>query len=66
LAMAGVEQMRASLNADVRTGLRVNTIDRVAKTIQVDGETIPYESLILALALMCFARIWEAMAVSES
>ena len=54
LAMAGVEQMRASLKADVRTGSRVNAIDRVAKTLQVDGESIAYESLVLALGADVF------------
>ena len=54
LAMAGVGQMRESLKADVRTGVRVNAIDRVAKTILVDGETIPYGALVLALGADVF------------
>ncbi|MDO8267392.1 MAG: FAD-dependent oxidoreductase [Moraxellaceae bacterium] len=54
LAMAGVEQMRESLKADVRTGLRVNAIDRVARTIQVEGETIAYGALVLALGADVF------------
>ncbi|MFP5464177.1 MAG: NAD(P)/FAD-dependent oxidoreductase [Gammaproteobacteria bacterium] len=54
LAMAGVEQMRESLKADVRTGVRVNVIDRAAKTIQADGETIAYEALVLALGADVF------------
>lgn len=54
LAMAGVEQMRESLKADVRTGVRVNAIDRAAKTILVDGETIAYGALVLALGADVF------------
>lgn len=54
LAMAGVGQMRESLKADVRTGVRVNAIDRVAKTILVDGETIAYGALVLALGADVF------------
>ena len=54
LAMAGAEQMRESLKADVRTGVRVNAIDRAAKTILVDGETIAYGALVLALGADVF------------
>ncbi|HCT39970.1 MAG TPA: FAD-dependent oxidoreductase [Moraxellaceae bacterium] len=54
LAMAGVEQMRESLKADVRTGVRVNAIDRAAKTIQVEGETISYGALVLAVGADVF------------
>lgn len=54
LAMAGVQQMRDSLKADVRTGVRVNAIDRAAKTLLVDGETIAYEALVLALGADVF------------
>lgn len=54
LAMASVEQMRESLKAEVRTGVRVNAIDRVAKTIQVEGEVIAYEALVLALGADVF------------
>lgn len=54
LAMAGVQQMRDSLKADVRTGVRVNAIDRAAKTLLVDGETIAYEALVLAVGADVF------------
>ena len=54
LAMASVEQMRESLKAEVRTSVRVNAIDRVAKTIQVEGEVIAYEALVLALGADVF------------
>jgi rubredoxin-NAD+ reductase len=54
LAMAGVEQMRESLKADIRTGVRVNAIDRAAKTLQVEGETVAYEALVLALGADVF------------
>ena len=40
LAMNTVEQMREQLKADIRTGVSVNAIDRNAKTLQVEGETI--------------------------
>jgi rubredoxin-NAD+ reductase len=54
LAMNGVEQMREQLKADIRTGVAVNAIDRVAKTIQVEGEIIPYGDLVLALGADVF------------
>lgn len=54
LAMASAEQMAASLKADVRTGVRVNAIDRAAKTLRVDGETVTYEALVLALGADVF------------
>lgn len=54
LAMASAEQMAASLKADVRTGVRVNAIDRAARTLQADGETIAYEALVLALGADVF------------
>ena len=49
LAMNTVEQMREQLKADIRIGVSVNAIDRVAKTLQVEGESIPYGDLVLAL-----------------
>lgn len=54
LAMNSVEQMREQLKAEIRTGVRVNAIDRVAKTIQVEGETIAYGDLVLALGADVF------------
>lgn len=54
LAMNGVEQMREQLKADIRTGVAVNAIDRAAKTIQVEGEIIPYDDLVLALGADVF------------
>lgn len=54
LAMNAVEQMREQLKADIRTGVRVNAIDRVAKTIQVEGEIIAYGDLVLALGADVF------------
>lgn len=54
LAMNSVEQMREQLKAEIRTGVSVNAIDRVAKTLQVEGETIPYGDLVLALGADVF------------
>lgn len=54
LAMNSLEQMREQLKADIRTGVSVNAIDRVAKTIQVEGEIIEYGDLVLALGADVF------------
>lgn len=54
LAMNSVEQMREQLNADIRTHVRVNSIDRVAKAITVEGEAIAYGDLVLALGADVF------------
>lgn len=54
LAMSSVEQMREQLKAEIRTGVRVNAIDRAAKTLQVDGETLAYDTLVLALGADVF------------
>lgn len=54
LAMNSVEQMREQLKADIRTGVRVNAIDRVAKTLQVEGEIIAYGDLVLAVGADVF------------
>lgn len=54
LAMASVEQMREQLKADIRTGVRVNAIDRAAKTLSVDGATIAYGDLVLAVGADVF------------
>lgn len=54
LAMNAVAQMREQLKADIRTGVRVNAIDRVAKTVQVEGELIAYGDLVLAVGADVF------------
>lgn len=54
LAMNSVAQMREQLKADIRTGVRVNAIDRVAKTLQVEGELLPYGDLVLAVGADVF------------
>lgn len=54
LAMNSLEQMREQLKADIRTGVSVNAIDRVAKTIQVEGEIIAYGDLVLAIGADVF------------
>jgi len=54
LAMSGVEQMREQLKVEIRTGVSVNAIDRAAKTLQLEGETIAYSTLVLALGADVF------------
>lgn len=54
LAMNSVEQMREQLKAEIRTGVSVNAIDRVAKTLQVEGEAVAYGDLVLALGADVF------------
>lgn len=54
LAMNAVAQMREQLRADIRTGVRVNAIDRVAQTLQVEGEIIAYGDLVLAVGADVF------------
>lgn len=54
LAMNSLEQMREQLKADIRTGVSVNAIDRVAKTLQVEGEIIRYGDLVLAIGADVF------------
>lgn len=54
LAMGGVEQMREQLKADIRTGVRVNAIDRATQTLQLDGDTLEYGELVLALGADVF------------
>jgi rubredoxin-NAD+ reductase len=54
LAMSNVELMRTQLSAEIRTGVRVNAIDRAAQTLQVEGETIAYSELVLAVGADVF------------
>ncbi|MDP2228118.1 MAG: FAD-dependent oxidoreductase [Moraxellaceae bacterium] len=54
LAMGSVEQMREQVKADIRTGVRVNAIDRTAKTLMLDGDTLEYGELVLALGADVF------------
>jgi rubredoxin-NAD+ reductase len=54
LAMNAVAQMQEQLKADIRTGVRVNAIDRVAQTLQVEGEIIAYSDLVLAVGADVF------------
>lgn len=54
LAMNSTDQMREQLKAEIRTGVSVNAIDRVARTLQVEGEIIPYGDLVLALGADVF------------
>ena len=48
LAMQTAEQMAAQLKADIRTHATVTAIDAAAKTVTVDGATLPYDKLVLA------------------
>lgn len=54
LAMNSVEQMREQLKAEIRTNVLVSEINRAAKTITVEGETIAYGDLVLALGADTF------------
>ncbi|MDP1541264.1 MAG: FAD-dependent oxidoreductase [Moraxellaceae bacterium] len=54
LAMATPEVMAEQLNATVRAGATVSAIDAAAKTISVDGETIAYSDLVLAIGADVF------------
>lgn len=54
LAMATPETMAEQLNATVRAGATVSAIDAAAKTIHVDGETIRYSDLVLAVGADVF------------
>lgn len=54
LAMATPETMAEQLKATVRAGATVRAIDAAAKTISVDGETISYSDLVLAVGADVF------------
>lgn len=54
LAMATPETMAEQLKATVRAGATVSAIDAAAKTISVDGETISYSDLVLAVGADVF------------
>jgi rubredoxin-NAD+ reductase len=49
LALNDAAQMQNQLNATVRTHTRVQSIDAVAHTLRLDGETLRYSELVLAL-----------------
>lgn len=65
LAQFTAEQMAETLNAEIRVNSRVEAIDPAAKTIQVDGETIPYASLVLATGAEPIRLGFEGDAASE-
>ena len=54
LAMATPETMAEQLKATVRAGATVSAIDAATKTISVDGETISYSDLVLAVGADVF------------
>lgn len=54
LAMQTAAQMAEQLKADIRTGVSVTAIDPAAKTVTVDGETLPFGQLVLALGADAF------------
>jgi len=54
LAMNTVEQMREQLKADIRTHVMVSCIDRSARTVEVEGEVIAYDKLVLAMGADVF------------
>ena len=49
IAMNSAEQMAAQINATVRANTPVTTIDTAAHTVSMDGETIGYSKLVIAL-----------------
>lgn len=54
LAMASPEAMAEQLKADVRAGVSVTAIDRVAQTLTVGGETLAYSDLVFAVGADVF------------
>ena len=54
LAMAQPEQVEASLNVAVRTGVTVTAIDSANKEISVDGVPLKYSKLVLGLGADVF------------
>ena len=54
LVMQSAEQMAAQLKADIRTGVSVTAIDPAAKTVTVNGESLVYDKLVLALGADAF------------
>jgi rubredoxin-NAD+ reductase len=54
LAMNSVEQMREQIKADIRIHAMVSSIDRAARTVTVEGETVAYDKLVLALGADVF------------
>jgi rubredoxin-NAD+ reductase len=49
LPMGDADKMAADLNARIRTRTRVDSIDRQARQIHLNGETLAYSQLVLAL-----------------
>ena len=49
IAMNSAEQMAAQINATVRANTPVTSIDTAAHTVSIDGETIGYSKLVIAL-----------------
>ncbi len=49
IAMNSAEQMATQINATVRANTRVTAIDTAAHTVSIDGETIGYSKLVIAL-----------------
>ncbi|MEO6698123.1 MAG: FAD-dependent oxidoreductase [Paraperlucidibaca sp.] len=54
LAMASPETMAEQLNAEVRVASAVSHIDASEKTLTVNGETLAYEDLVLAVGADVF------------
>lgn len=54
LAMASPEKVAEQLKAEVRVASAVSNIDPVAKTLTVNGESLAYEDLVLAVGADVF------------
>ena len=54
LAMASPEKMAEQLNAQVRVSVTVSAIDAAAKTLSVNGDTLAYDDLVLAVGAAVF------------
>lgn len=66
LAMADAETMAGQLEAQVRTGVSVSSIDTAAQTLQLDnGESLKYSQLVLAWGAEVFRPPLEGDALDQ-
>lgn len=66
LAMADAETMAGQLNAEVRTGVSVSSIDTAAQTLQLDnGDSLKYSQLVLAWGAEVFRPPLEGDGVDQ-
>ncbi len=55
LAMASAAAMAEQLKADIRANAMVSSVDRLAKTLTVEGETLAYGELVFAVGADVFS-----------